>query len=114
MNQRIAEPEISITGEQNSVEDYLKTLWDRVRTAGEMIRELRGEKERLGSRVSELERDLSSLRSEILERDQELKRLRAERAHLLSANGNTGFTEEERESLRAKIHEIISKINSHL
>ena len=63
MNQRVAEPEESVAGEQGNVEDYLKTLWERVHTAGDMIRDLRGEKEKLGSRVAELERDLSAMRS---------------------------------------------------
>jgi ElaB/YqjD/DUF883 family membrane-anchored ribosome-binding protein len=79
-----------------------------------MIRELRGEKLELHSRIDALERELNAARDEMLQREQELKRLRGERAQLLSSTGNTGFTEEERAALRGKIHDIISKINSHL
>ena len=114
MNQRVAEPEVSVLREQSSIEDYLKTLWDRVHAAGEMIRELRGEKHELHSRIEALERDLNAARDEMRQHEQELKRLRGERAQLLSASGNTGFSEEERAALRVKIHDIISKINSHL
>jgi chromosome segregation ATPase len=114
LNQRVAEPELTVLREQNSIEDYLKTLWDRVHVAGEMIRELRGEKLELHSRIDALERELNAAREEMLQREQELKRLRAERAQLLSSTGNTGFTDEERAALRGKIHDIISKINSHL
>lgn len=114
MNQRVAEPEVAVLREQSSIEDYLKTLWDRVHAAGEMIRELRGEKQELHSRIGSLERELGAIREEMQQREQELKRLRGERAQLLNAGGNTGFTEEERAALRVKIHDIISKINSHL
>ena len=65
MNQRVAEPEISVLSEPSSVEDYLKTLWERVRAAGEMIRELRGAKQILDGKVGELEREVMSLRTEI-------------------------------------------------
>ena len=114
MNQRVAEPEISVLSEPSTVEDFLKTLWERVRSAGEMIHDLRGDKQKLAGRVTELEQEVMTLRSEMQQRDHELKRLRAERTHLLSADGNAGFTVEERETLKVKIHDIISKINSHL
>jgi len=114
LNQRVAEPEVTVLREQNSIEDYLKTLWDRVHAAGELIRQLRGEKHELHSRIDALERDLNTAREGMRQHEQELKRLRGERTQLLSAGGNTGFTEEERAALRGKIHDIISKINSHL
>ena len=114
MNQRVAEPEVAVLREQSTVEDYLKMLWERVRTAGELIRDLRNEKDGLAERCAAAEKDLSVIRVELQQRDQELKRLRTERAQLLSADGNSGFTADEREALRARIHEIISKINSHL
>jgi chromosome segregation ATPase len=114
VDQRVAEPEVSVLREPGTVEDFLRTLWERVRMAGETIRDLRSDKHNLTARIGEIENELSKLQAEMQQKDQELKRLRTERAHLLSADGNAGFTEEEKETLRARIHEIISKINSHL
>ena len=100
--------------EAGTVDDYLKTVWDRIRSAGDLILEMRREKKILAERLSDLEGQFLIVKSEMNEREQELKRLRAERAQLLSGNGNMGFTEDERATLRTKIHDVISKINSHL
>lgn len=100
--------------ESTPADDYLRTLWERVRVAGELIQELRVAKKSLGERVVDLEKELLTVKSEIQQREQELKRIRAERDQLLSAGGNMGFTEDERTKLKVKIHGLISKINSHL
>ena len=114
MNQRTSEAELTVIKDGGVLDEYMKGLWDRVQAAGELITELRSVKKELSERVESLQSELITLRTEFQQREQDLKRLRAERAQILSSDGKTGFTEEERETLRARIHELISKINSHL
>ncbi|HEV8539051.1 MAG TPA: hypothetical protein VGR15_09065 [Bacteroidota bacterium] len=96
------------------MEDALKPVWDKIRLAAHLISQLREDKQNLMSRIDDLERQVATLRSEILTRDQEFKRLRSEHVQLVNANGQRSFTEEEKENIRSRIRELISKINSYL
>ena len=96
------------------MEEALKSVWDKIRLAAHLITQLREEKRVLSTRVADLERQVGSLRSEAQNRDQELKRLRSEHSQLLNANGQKSFTAEEKETIRIRIRELISKINSYL
>ncbi len=98
----------------NVLDEALKTIWDKIRLATHLIIQLREEKHRLVSRADELERLVSSLRSDIQTKDQELKRLRTEHAQVLNSNGQQSFTEEQKEAIKSRIRDLISKINSYL
>ncbi len=114
MDHQEVESQIGIEAAPNVLDDSFKSLWEKIQTATGLIQELRTEKRLLRDRVAELDGHLTSLRSELQHREGELKRLRTEHAQLLSGNGNIGFTEDERETLKLKIRGLISKINSHL
>ena len=114
MNQRHNETEVPVVEEMSTLDSVLKSFWDKVHSASELIQQLREEKKILKERSEELEQQVSSLRQEVVTRDHELKRLRAEHAQLLSANGNNTFTPQEREEMKSRVRDIISKINSYL
>ena len=125
MNERQPELEVTMSRDANVLDDALKAIWEKARAVGEVITQLRGGNRILSERVSELERsnaeqlraserEIAALRSELLAKEQELKRLRVEHSQLLSANGHHSFSGEEREILRSRIRELITKINSYL
>ena len=113
MSQQV-EKEIDVLKESGMLEDSLKSLWDKVRAAGNLIVQLRDEKKSLGLRLHEVENELQALRTELGTREQELKRARAEYAQAVSSNGNNVLSQDEKENLKNKIRDIIAKINSHL
>ena len=114
LNQVQSEVEVSPGNDIGSLELALKTMWEKVRAASDLIGKLQYEKLELLGKVGELEKGLSSVRSDLLIKEQELKRLRAEHAQLMNADGKDSFSEEEKEILKGRIKDIIAKINSHL
>ncbi len=114
LNQYPTETETTMSKEVNTLDEALKSVWDKIRLATHLISQLREEKQILSARVDELERQMTLLRSDLSMKDQELKRLRAEHSQLLNANGQQRFTEEEKENIKSKIRDLISKINSYL
>ncbi len=114
MSQHSTDTEVVLSKEGNVLEEALKSVWEKVRLASQLINQLRDEKRALGVRADELERQVSSIRSELLVKDQELKRLRTEHIQLLNANGHQTFSDEDKENLKVKIRDLISKINSYL
>lgn len=115
MNQYPTEAETAISKEGTSLmEDALKSVWDKIRLAAHLITQLREEKRVLTTRVGDLDRQIATMRSDVQSRDQEIKRLRSEHTHLLNANGHNSFTREEKDSIKVKIRDLISKINSYL
>src|SRR5436309_11074411 len=103
-----------MTQDSNLLEEKLKAVWEKVRAASNLVLQLRDEKKSLTARAIELEKQVSSARAEILLKDQELKRLRSEYAHVLNSHSQNGFSPEEKDNIRGKIRDLISKINSHL
>jgi predicted RNase H-like nuclease (RuvC/YqgF family) len=114
VNHRQAETEINMIKDEGAVETALKAFWDKARAASELITRLRDELRALGERTERQERELLDLHADILGKDQELKRLRAEHAQLVKSDGKEFFTDEEKESLKNRIRELLAKINSHL
>lgn len=107
--------ELDVHGtETETVESLLKSFWEKVRVAADLIHSLRQENRGLGERISMVEKELQAMRSEMAAKEQEVKRLRAEQAQLMSSNGHEYFSGEEREILKGRIRELIAKINTHL
>lgn len=106
--------EVTMTKDGVAVEEELKAVWEKVRLATHLIAQLRDEKRTITTRAEELERQVAALRSDLQARDAEIKRIRAEHAHIASSNGQQSFSEEEREAIKNRIRELISKINSYL
>ena len=108
------EKEVETATDSSTLEESIKGLWDKARTAGNLIVQLRDEKKSLGVRLQQVENELQSIKDALGNREQELKRLRAEYAQMVSSNGQNAFTENEKENLKNKIRDLIAKINSHL
>lgn len=114
MNDRNMEPEIAAVKDARPLDEALRILWQRIRTATESLARLREENSSMRQLLQDMERQVASLRGEGLRKDEELKRLRAEQVHARSNDGSSGFAPEEKEILKARIREMIAKINSHL
>ncbi|HUL44405.1 MAG TPA: hypothetical protein VLY03_08615 [Bacteroidota bacterium] len=94
--------------------EAVRSFWEKVRQAGEIITRLREEKRELRTQVESMDRELQSLRSELRAKEQDLKRIRSEHAQVLNSNGHEFFSGEEREAIKTRIRELLAKINSHL
>ena len=125
MNQKQTEVEIEIPKDAPVVDNAFTLLWEKAHTVGELVTKLRKENEDLSHRLQDVERsniersndyekEISTMRSEILVREQELKKIRAEHTVLLSGIGHQSFSEAEREILKERIRDLITKINSFL
>lgn len=115
MEQRGTEAEVMIPLPAGGLEDSLKILWDKIRSMALLIAQLREENRGLLARVEELSSEVAALRDDVGKREQELRRLRGEHAAYVAASSTASeFTLEERESMKARMRELISKINSHL
>jgi chromosome segregation ATPase len=100
--------------EIGSLDNLIRSFWEKAHAASELITRLRSDQQSLSERLAQIERELTTLRSELSTRELELKRARHERDQLIGSNGNERFTDEERDNLKERIRELIAKINSHL
>lgn len=100
--------------EQKEIEAELKSLWEKIRKASEVIFMLRDENQQLKTQNSELEQKYNELNSNIMAKDQELIRIRSEYSKLASSTGEDTFSSTEKEALKNRITDLIAKINSHL
>jgi hypothetical protein len=95
------------------IENTLKTFWEKAHAAADLLSTYRAEIHSYRERQSLIEKELQTLRNDIQSKDQEIKRLRVEHAQLAGSQ-HTGFTSEERENLKNRIKDLLSKLNSHL
>lgn len=107
------EKEASPRNELQSLEGGLRVLWEQVRLAGESIVRLRGEKSTLQSRVTELEAQLRASERALAVEREELKKLEAGRIER-EAQGNTLFSDGERDALAAKVKDLLARIDAYL
>ena len=112
MDQFADTEEITMSKDAGTMDEVLKSVWDKIRLAAHLIGQLREEKRVITSRIEELERQMASLRADLQSRDHEIKRLRTEHAQMVNSNGQQSFSEEEKEAIKNRIRELISKINS--
>ena len=114
MNQQQAELEVGVVKNIGALEEAIRVLWEKVKSAGDLVTQLRTERQSLTNRVAAFEREVSMLRTEIQNKEQELKRLKMEHAQLLSSNDSGVFSSGEKEILKSRIKDFIAKISSHL
>ena len=113
MGQQSVETEVMAQKEFGTLETALRNLWDKARKTSELIISLREDNRALQRRISELETQLAQLQSEIVQKEQEIKKLQSD-VSAASSNGNIILTRQEKEELKSKLKELITKINSHL
>jgi uncharacterized coiled-coil DUF342 family protein len=97
-------------GDVRSVESALQALWERVRRAGELIRQLREERRALLTQVEQLRTEVQHLQIELAHKDQLLGSIPA------AANSNAGkvFANGEREALAQKVKDLLARIDAYL
>ncbi len=105
--------ELASKKDLNHLAESLQSLWTKARRVSDLLLQVRGENAQLKTRNAELERAEREARARLEQREQELRKLRTELVQLQS-NGNSIYSKEEKEELRTKIKELISKINSRL
>jgi len=96
-----------------TLETSLEALWDKARRVSEVLVQLKETNGVLQRKVEDLEIVEQNLKQELAARERELERLRQE-ALRLQSNGSNILTKEEKEALKARIKDLIGKINSHL
>jgi predicted nucleic acid-binding Zn-ribbon protein len=113
VEQKAVEKQASPPGEYSDLESGLKTLWDRVRQAGETITRLRDERtglenqvQELGTRLAGLERTLAQQQVTIRDLEKRLKEA--------PPPGDAVFANGEREVLAARLKELLARIEAYL
>lgn len=96
------------------MESALKGLWERVRRAGELIRQLREERQGLLSQVEQLRGDVRQLQEELARKDQMLRKVQAEQPAARAPQGGFALANGEREALVKKVKELLSKLDAYL
>lgn len=96
-----------------TLETSLEALWDKARRVSEVLVQLKETNGVLQRKVEDFEIVELSLKQELVAKERELERLRQE-ALRLQSNGSNILTKEEKEALKARIKDLIGKINSHL
>jgi len=95
------------------LDEILQRLWEKARVVSESLSQLREENQSLKKRVTDLEHVERKLISEIQKSDGDVQKVRSELLKLQS-NGSDLLTKEEKEALKARIKDLISRINSRL
>jgi septal ring factor EnvC (AmiA/AmiB activator) len=96
-----------------TLENSLEALWDKARRVSEVLVQLKETNGVLQRKVEDFEIVEQNLKQELVAKERELERLRQE-ALRLQSNGSNILTKEEKEALKARIKDLIGKINSHL
>jgi len=93
--------------------ESIQELWTKARRVSDALVRTRVENAQLKTKYAELERSEREVQTRLEQREQELHKLRIDYTQLQS-NGNSIYSKEEKEELKTKIKELISKINSRL
>ena len=108
-----AEAELVSGKDIRSLETSLETLWEKARRVSEVLVQLKETNGDLRKRVEDLEAIEQRLMPELADKVREVERLRQE-AIRAQSNGSNILTKEEKEALKARIKDLITKISSHL
>lgn len=113
MTEQQTDLEVAGIRDSKGLEAVFRTLWDRVKKAAELIQHLKEENRALLSRAQGLEEQVSYLKKELSEKGEALQQMK-EQQHEALSRGNNLFSDEDKEALKLKIKELLSRINSHL
>jgi chromosome segregation ATPase len=91
----------------------IQELWSKARQVSDLLLQVRADNTQLKTKIAELEQGERELKTRLEQREQELHKLKIDYVQLQS-NGSSIFSKEEKEQLRTKIKELISKIHSRL
>lgn len=100
--------------DHKEIETELKSLWEKIRKTSEVIYLLRDENKELKLQYSQLVEKLEGITKNISEKDLEISRLKSENSKLYTSVSDDSLSPADKEALKKRIIELISKINSHL
>ena len=104
----------SVSGKDiRSLEISLETLWEKARRVSEVLVQMRETNGDLRKRVEDLEAVEQRLVQDLADKGREVERWHQEVLRAQS-NGQNILTKEEKEALKARIKDLITKISSHL
>ena len=96
-----------------SLEISLEALWEKAHRVSEALVQTKEKNSDLRKRVEDLEAAEQRLMREVADKEREVEHLRQE-ALRLQSNGSNILTKEEKEALKARIKDLITKLSSHL
>ena len=99
----------TLTGDGRSVETALKTLWERVQGAGNLIQQLREERQALLSQVDQLRAEVQQLQQDLSRKEQLMKTMTVSQGH-----AGAVFANGEREALARRVKDLLAKIDAYL
>jgi|WetSurMetagenome_2_1015567.scaffolds.fasta_scaffold107318_2 chromosome segregation ATPase len=98
------------SGDVRSVENALKALWERVRRAGDLIQQLREERQALHTQVEQLRTEVQHLQNELSRKEQILGSMPPHR----EGDAARVFGNGEREALVQKVKDLLARIDAYL
>jgi uncharacterized coiled-coil DUF342 family protein len=98
------------TDDVRSVENALKTLWERVRRAGDLIQQLKEERHALLTQVEQLRTEVQHLQVELGRKDQLLGAAASSRDDAAGRGWGNG----ERDALVQKVKDLLARIDAYL
>lgn len=120
MSETDIESEVRPTVDASLLENSLTRLWERARLVSDLVLKLKEENKSLKAKTLRLEQESNEfksneqrLREETGRANAQLLQLRQELLHA-QTNGSEIFSKEEKEALKARIRELITRINSRL
>ena len=113
MPEQLLDAEMAEKKDLRHLEESLHILWEKARSVSEVLLRLKSENKELQSRISSLEVQERRWTEELQRREHELEEVRKQLKQIQS-NGNSLFSKEESEALKARLKELIVKINSRL
>jgi signal transduction protein with GAF and PtsI domain len=108
-----SEAEVVSGKDVRSLETSLETLWEKARRVSEALVQMKEMNVDLRKRMEDLEAVEQRLMLDLADKEREVERLRQEVLRVQS-NGSNMLTKEEKEALKARIKDLITKISSHL
>ena len=113
MPEQLIDAETAEKKDLRQLEEALQSLWEKARLVSDLLLRLKTENKELQSKLSSLELQERRWTEEIRQREREMEDVRAQLAHAQS-NGSSLFSKEESEALKARLKELIVKINSRI
>lgn len=93
-----------------SVENAVKALWERVRRAGDLIQQLREERQALLVQVEQLRAEVQHVQNELTRKEQLINSMPPAGA----GDGTKVFGNGEREALAQKVKDLLARIDAYL
>lgn len=105
--------DVSSGADNRALDQLLQNLWEKARRVSELVVHLKAENRMLKDQMKQMEQEYERLRAETDAKQQELQQIKQQLVQHQS-NGSDLFTKEEKEALKARIKELIVKINARL